>query len=94
MTTHRVLHVAQPTPCFEPENRDIFEEIIDLTHGPERDMGNRRRHRRLIDAAREVCGGCPEREQCLEVHGPDLGLGVVAGATDKQRAALFGEVAG
>ena len=89
----RVLRVDTPTPCHAPENRDIFEAIIDMTVMPSKKSETRPRLRRAVEAARGICGGCPELVQCLEVHGPDTTLGVIAGATDKQRAKVFGGAA-
>ena len=91
MTTSRVLRVTQPTPCSLPENLDIFDEIINLTVNARSYAPDSGRRRPYIQAARRVCGGCPEITQCLQVHGRDYGLGVVAGATDDQRAAFFGD---
>ena len=90
---NRVLRVDTPTPCHAPENRDIFEAIIDMTVTRSKKPGKRTRLKKAVEAAQEICGGCPERVQCLEVHGPDTTLGVIAGATDKQRAKVFGGAA-
>lgn len=84
-----VISVLEPTPCSLPENVDIFDELINLTVNGRSDAPNSGRRRPYIEAARRVCGGCPEVEQCLSVHGRDYALGVVAGSTDAQREAFF-----
>lgn len=86
----RVLRVDTPTPCHAPENRDIFEAIIDMTVASSKKPEKRTRLKKAVEAAQGICGNCPERKQCLDVHGPDTKLGVIAGATDKQRAKVFG----
>ena len=85
------IRVDNPTPCFLPENRDIFDEVIDLSFGKHSVPNPPRRRRLAIKAAKEICLDCPEREQCLTVHGPDLALGVVAGPSDVERGRLYGE---
>lgn len=89
MTAHHVIEVTTPTPCFLPENRDIFDEVINLTVNARSNSPDSGRRRPWIQAARNVCGNCPERHQCLQVHGHDYDLGVIAGATDQQRAQHF-----
>lgn len=83
-----IIRVTTPTPCSLPENRDIFDTLIDLTVGG-KDIPGSARRRPWLEAARRVCGGCPERNQCLDVHGRDYTLGVIAGATDAQRQEFF-----
>lgn len=88
MTQHDIISVTTPTPCSLPENRDIFDTVIDITVQNPTNPGSKRRLP-WIKAARDICGGCPERNQCLDVHGRDYSLGVVAGATDAQRQEFF-----
>lgn len=85
-----VLEVTEPTPCSEPANRYAFEQVIEVSSRPNGHTDTKM-SRRLIRFAKDICGGCPAREQCLAVHGRDYGLGVVAGATDAERQAFFGE---
>ena len=84
----QTIRVTEPTPCFLPENRDIFDEVIQMTVGADARPDSKRR-RPWIEQARRICGTCPEREQCLSVHGSDYELGVIAGATDDQRRRAF-----
>lgn len=86
-----VIRVDTPTPCFAPENRDIFEGIITRTQTPWRKQYREGKSlRNLIAAAGRVCDECPERRQCFDVHGQDYQLGVIAGKTDEQRRAALG----
>lgn len=86
-----IIRVDQPTPCFLPENRDIFERIIDRTQTPWRKThGDGPRLTKLIEATAPICGRCPERKQCLYIHGDDYLLGVIAGLTDAQRKKALG----
>lgn len=84
-----VIRVDKPTPCFVPENRDIFEQIIDITVDRQDGKQDSKRLRAAVNVAHQICMGCPEREQCLTVHGRDYRLGMVAGATDAQREEFF-----
>lgn len=81
-----VMCVDEPTPCHLPENLDVFDMVIDLTHLPHQD-GSSARSRKYVKQAVKLCGGCPERQQCYTVHGDDLKLGVIAGLTDAERGA-------
>jgi len=91
MTRNRdVIRVDQPTPCTIDINREVFEQIIDITVCP----GGSKSAEKLVSlqrAAKRICGGCPAVAQCFAVHGDDFRLGVVAGATDQERADFFGE---
>lgn len=87
----QVIRVDQPTPCFHEVNRDVFEQIIDISVSPG-GSGAKKKLRVLEGIAKGICAGCPERQQCFSVHGQDdRKLGVVAGATDRERADIFGD---
>jgi hypothetical protein len=89
MVRERLMPADAANLCAEPGNRYVFDEVIDArfaNHKPEST-----RLSAAIREARSICGRCKVREACLVVHGPDLELGVVAGATDQERRDLFGE---
>lgn len=95
MSRQKTIRVDTPTPCALPENRYAFEQIIDLTTvttGARTASMTRGERRKFVEAARACCFDCPARQQCFDVHGDDLTLGVVAGATDLERSNVFGEV--
>lgn len=91
MTDCRIIEVTSPTPCADPINRVAFERVIDLTCAPKVKATDSAVVRNAIAVAAGICGGCPERVQCLTVHGQDADLGVVGGLGPAQRGALFRE---
>lgn len=86
MTT---IHVTTPTPCADPTNRHAFDRVIDLTAAPKPKGIDSHVVRNAVNAAAAICGGCPERVQCLTVHGDDPDLGVIGGIGPNGRHALF-----
>jgi hypothetical protein len=88
MVRDRLMPADAANPCATPEARWIFDMVIDYRE--RNHLPDSKKERAATRAAKAVCGGCPVREACLVVHGPDTSLGVVGGATDAERKALFG----
>jgi hypothetical protein len=69
---------------------DLFSFVIDRTVRPAAEDRDRSRGAlAAVEEARAVCGTCRFQFACLEVHGRDYELGVVAGLLDSERRDLF-----
>lgn len=79
--------------CARPENREVFDDVIERAANLARGgtEGRTRSYQFVLSAAKRICGGCPVRDACLQVHGRDYELGVVAGFTDQERADFYGD---
>lgn len=94
MVRDRPMPADAPIACSRPENLPLFDLMFDVRWAePAKSEKGEEHRRRVYRATKAICKGCPVRETCLTVHGPDLELGVVGGATDAERAKLFGGAA-